>query len=128
MSPNLAELRALLEAATPGPWEYGEAGSAFAFCGPEGDRVMSASDHWSTNPPSEADAALIVAMHAALPDLLTAVELLRAIVEDPDWDAPDTPKARATLQAAESLLGIEGAAEMFDRLVGVPDPLVEPTE
>ena len=77
MTVDLAELRALWEAGTRGEWTFDTDGIAFGFYGADDERIMSASGHWSTTAPSDADAALIVAMHAALPQLLDEIERLR---------------------------------------------------
>lgn len=79
--PDLAELRQLLAKATERPWASDGQGSAFGFYGADDDRIMSASDHWSTNAPSDEDAALIVAAVNAPPGLLDWIEALERTIE-----------------------------------------------
>lgn len=80
MPVDVARLRRLLEEGTPGPWTYnGENFPGFTFYGKDDDEIMRATSHWSSNAPSDPDAALIVAMHEALPQLLTAIDVLREL-------------------------------------------------
>jgi hypothetical protein len=79
---DLNELRRRLEAAQPGPWFLDDGGEWITaddsrdqgdvVCECPQDSALSRA-HWPEN------AALIVAMHAALPSLIRSIEALQAI-------------------------------------------------
>ena len=74
---DIARLRRLLEEGTPEPWELD----------PE-DMIWGAGELISSDA-SGPDAALIVAMHEALPQLLDEIERLREGLQDALEDHPD---------------------------------------
>jgi hypothetical protein len=72
----IAELRGLLEKATPGPWDVGHSGIQFFVNEPNGTLVNLEFGEGMTIHEVEANAHLIVAMHNRLPELLSALEAL----------------------------------------------------
>lgn len=71
MTIDIAKLRALCDAATPGPWVNGE------------DELAESPDgFYFTWEGRDSDAALIAASRTAVPSLLDEVERLRACVEE----------------------------------------------
>lgn len=85
-APDLAALRELLDAATPGPWEWrpkmrdSEVRDLVHIHDPRlhPTNVLKTTEDW---PPTEADAALIAAAVTALPALLDRVERAEAAVK-----------------------------------------------
>jgi hypothetical protein len=78
---RLAELAALADAATPGPWVwhgYMESGQTLAFPNEpyHEANVLKTTDDW---PPTDADAAFIAASREAVPALIAA---LRAVLDE----------------------------------------------
>jgi hypothetical protein len=78
MKSDLAKLRVLHEAATPGPWVV-VTGKNISIGPCPGQRV--ALCNYDNGPIEKANAALIAAMFNALPDLIAEIEQLRAIAE-----------------------------------------------
>lgn len=72
----IARLREMLAAATPGPWWRDDRTGAI-------EAVDGSPVHWL---PSREDAALIVAMHEALPALLDVVGAAERVMLDVDDD------------------------------------------
>jgi hypothetical protein len=68
---QLAELEALAEKATPGPWEIDD---WFGITNPDGDDVGCVD--------SRESAELIAASRTAIPSLIAEVKRLRAVVSD----------------------------------------------
>jgi len=68
---QLAELEALAEKATPGPWEIDD---WFGITNPDGDDVGCVD--------SRESAELIAASRTAIPSLIAEVKRLRAVVAD----------------------------------------------
>lgn len=78
---RLAELRAVADAATKGPWVAVIADGACLGIDAEADPdgiVETDAGHY---PPKPADAVFIAAARAAVPDLLDEIERMRAVVE-----------------------------------------------
>ena len=79
------ELRKLLDAATPGPWELWTSCSWRRFCGPRGSMVIEPVIQRSDNHPdlvvSAEDAALIIAMRNNLPELLNRLDAQALFLE-----------------------------------------------
>ena len=87
MTPEqLAALKALADAATPGPWEEVAESGEWWITGPDiyNDAVMTTN----ASEISQADADFICAARAAVPALLAEVERLRAILAYIDIHAP----------------------------------------
>jgi hypothetical protein len=87
---DIAELRAKLAIATPGPWMYDDDGEVVGIEDDEGEIVFSQQvigTHWPHGAPTRqlymesGDAELIVAAVNALPALLDELERLRAFVD-----------------------------------------------
>jgi hypothetical protein len=99
MTPErIAELRALAEQATPGPWQaiHGEGDKQGWISAPD----ATVCDMWTPN----ATADFIAAARTALPEALDAIERVRALqVKWADWDDP-------TL-ASELLAALEGKSD-----------------
>lgn len=89
-----AELRKLLEEATPGPWQTWDEpvpAELFAYVyGPDGDQLAVVNVNLALDTDPAADAALIAAAVTSLPALLDVVEAAREMfaaegrVMDPD--------------------------------------------
>lgn len=78
MSDRIAELRALLAASTPGPWDADEEGYVRTMIGQDRYTVADCSFRY------EEDAALICAAVNALPALLEIAEAARRVTESDD--------------------------------------------
>lgn len=118
--PDLAELRALLEAATKGEWTLDEDGCC--VYGPDPDQRQIAMVSIGGADGTREDAALIVAMHAALPQLVEACEKALWALEiakyrlDGHMAYPGEPNSITEAMTLLKSLGF-----------GVPGSLVEPT-
>lgn len=84
---DIESLRALHEAATPGPWREGFGKEIIARNGPHPPEILSAStgddEDWDVAylDIKDADLALLIAMRNALPDLLNELDRLRGQVQ-----------------------------------------------
>lgn len=91
------EIRALADAATPGPWEpgtwYGTDDGGWAAIGPH--HVGSEDEHLphgcepdcDHHEQAKADARFIAAAREAVPALLAEVERLTSLIRDVEWSA-----------------------------------------
>lgn len=111
---NITELRALLAAATPGEWVTGET-PRYLSAGQAADGekrlvnpiTIRSPEHteeiatvWTYLLPTEANAALIAALHNAAPALLDVVEAAKRFVDGTavDHDIDDLASAIARLE------------------------------
>ena len=103
-SEELAAIKALADAATPGPWVWEEGEEPDSMSGAVGGRIIRTDMGYYG--PEAADRAFIAAGRTAVPALLAEVERLRALVREAylegandeswnafDWDHSDARKA-----------------------------------
>lgn len=76
---TIEELRALLAAATPGPWEHRQHEGMHALAARDGWAMESEPDDSDDGARVAADFALVAAMRNALPALLDVAEAARAV-------------------------------------------------
>lgn len=120
----LADLRDLLAAATPGPWEAGEPfrrgkGSHWYI------QIVNEGEQWigpelwantgrAADPRAIADAALVVGLRNAADDLLARLELLETVLVD---------EVRASATGDDQLERALGYVEERAEMLGPSDPL-----
>ena len=89
---RIAELEALCNAATPGPWiwESSRGDRVRLWTKPSGDFVVEIGRKpggWTYFDMTEDDAGFIAHARTALPELLAQVRRLRAMIKPREWDS-----------------------------------------
>lgn len=103
---TVAELRAMLDKVTPGPWESRPSIEGFCVESDAGQHV--ACYCFNDHERHDADAALIAALRNAAPDLLRVVEAARAMITVCQYPCGDPGKCGNCSALREALDRLTG--------------------